>query len=164
MREKKSPTNKVEDESKRERVVSTEWERTADGNGRRLRAERKQPPYTTEDEWQQSWAQYQPHPNTFHSDCSVRLGSAAKIQLFKMNLWGASEGFGGVSVKLLWVLTDRTVQQQDGVWQVVKWYRRFLHIMAVFSKPSQKIVGYWLLGGYAPGLLWCCFEYDELPL
>lgn len=32
------------------------------------------------------------------------------------------------------------------------------------AQTSQKIVGYWLLGGDASGLLWRCLKYDELPL
>lgn len=40
----------------------------------------------------------------------------------------------------------------------------FRHIAAVCSNTSQEIVGYWLLGGDASGLLWRRLEYDELPL
>lgn len=40
----------------------------------------------------------------------------------------------------------------------------FPHIMAVRSKTSQEIVGYWLLGRDASGLLWRRLKYDELPL
>lgn len=37
-------------------------------------------------------------------------------------------------------------------------------MVAAHSNTSQEIVGYWLLGGDASGLLWRCFKYDELPL
>lgn len=32
------------------------------------------------------------------------------------------------------------------------------------ARSLQEIVGYWLLGGDSSGLLWRCFENDELPL
>lgn len=147
--------------------------RTAGGNGRRLRAERERPPDTAGDEWQQSWAQYQPHPDTVHSDCSVRPGQRGeKIQLFELNLCWSFRGvcllgfcLAGFSVGPPWVRTDGTVRQRGGVRRVVKWYRRFFYTSRLSCwRPSQKIVGYWLLGGDAPGLLRRRFEDDELPL
>lgn len=56
-------------------------------------------------------------------------------------------GLAGFSVKLQNVQTDRTD-----------------HNMAVSAVTSEEIVGHWLLGGDASGLLWSSFKDDELPL
>lgn len=122
-------------------------------------------------EWKQSWVQYPPPLHAFHSDRSLRRGQRIGIKLKKIkeksffrvvpNLTRFGRFFPS---RLLRLKTDRTVQQRDGGWLVRNgtgdvdawWLPR--------SGTSQEIVGYWLLGGDASGLLRRRFKYNELPL
>lgn len=153
----------VEVKSGRKSVVSTESERRTDWNGRRPRGERKRPCYIAE-RWQQSWAQYPPHPQ--------HLSQWLLCQTWAVWQKSSSSGRSYVQLRMVWQVFCPTALSSDwqnrpaAGWMMAgeKWYRRFRHIMAVCSKTSQEIVSYWLLGGDASGLLWRCLEYDELPL
>lgn len=102
-------------------------------------------------------------PTPFTVTALSGFGSAAKIQLFQDE---AVRSFAGSGRFCLTALSSDWQNGPAAGWRVagVKWYWRFQHIMAVLSKTSQEIVGYWLFGGDASGLLWSCLKYDELAL
>lgn len=160
----KHTTRVVEVKSEWQCHIYREWERRTDWNGRRLRGERKWPSSRAKEKWQQSCAQYPPHP--------LHLSQWLLCQAWAVWQKSSSSGWSRLELRRVWQVFCLTALSSDwqncpaAGWRVAceRWNWRFWHIMAARSKTSQEIVGYWLLGGDTSGLLWCCLKYDKLPL